>query len=80
MCRAFTRLGHRVELCGPVGQITSPEERFKAIKRLYGSDLPFPIRFFPSRTVMGRLQMLGGLRGALQMMKDAEPDLVYCRG
>ncbi len=80
MCRAFARLGHRVELCGPAGQTMSHDERFEAIKRLYGDDLPFPIRFFPSRTVFNRLQMLGGLRGALQTMKDEEPDLVYCRG
>lgn len=80
MCRAFARLGHRVELHGAGGQDTSPQKRLAQIRSLYGDDLPFPIRFFPSRTVLGRLQMLGGLRGALQAIKSVQPDLIYCRG
>ena len=80
MCRAFARLGHRVELYSPGGQDISAPKRLAGIQDLYGDDLPFPIRFFPSRTVLGRLQMLGGLRGAVQVMRNAQPGLICCRG
>lgn len=80
MCRAFSRLGHRVELYSPGGQNITPEKRLEALRNLYGDDLPFSIHFFPSRTVLGRLKILGGLRGALQAMKSVQTDLIYCRG
>jgi glycosyltransferase involved in cell wall biosynthesis len=80
MCRAFTRLGHRVELHGPGGQDVSSPKRLARIQDLYGDDLPFPIHFFRSGTVLGRLQMLGGLPGALQAMRRAQPRVICCRG
>ncbi|MFH1011526.1 MAG: glycosyltransferase family 4 protein [bacterium] len=80
MCRAFSRLGNRVELYCAAGQHFSPSERLDQIRNLYGDDLPFSVHFFPSRTVLGRFKMLGGLPGALQAIKNAESELIYCRG
>lgn len=80
MCRAFSRLGHRIELHSASGQDISPQKRLTQIRSLYGDDLPFPVRFFPSRIVLGRLKMLGGVRGASQAMKSVQPELIYCRG
>jgi glycosyltransferase involved in cell wall biosynthesis len=80
MCRTFGRLGNDVELFSAGGQDSSSPKRLKQFRNLYGEDIPFSVHFFPSRTILGRLKMLGGLRGAVQAVRGMKTDLVYCRG
>ena len=80
MCRAFARLGHHVELYSAGGRDLSLPTRLTRIQALYGDEIPFSMRFFPSRMALGRFKMLGGLPGSVRAIKGTQSELVYCRG
>jgi len=80
MCRALSALGHRVTLFIPRSEAYSTDADARAdIARLFGDNLPFEVVFVPRVKVLGRLEVLGSVRGTLHALRRHKLDLIYSR-
>lgn len=80
MCRAFAASGNEIKLFVPRNSEFSDDATAQAKAReLFGDPLPFEVVFVPRRTVLGRMEVLGSVRGTLQALKKHPVDLLYTR-
>ena len=80
MCRAFSRLGHDVTLFVPrASEFDDDASARQRAVELFGDPLPFELVFVPRKTVLGRMQVLGSVRGTLKALKEHPVDLLYTR-
>ncbi len=80
MCRAFKSLGHTVTLLIPrhADCATDGIARDRAAE-LFGDPLGFNVVFVPRKKILGRMEVLGSVRGTLQALARHPQDLVYSR-
>ncbi|MBU0509982.1 glycosyltransferase family 4 protein [bacterium] len=80
MCRAFAVHGHSVTLFIPRASAYPTDDVARtAAREMFGGELPFEIRFVPRVRLLGRLEVLGTVAGALKAIRQADLDLVYSR-
>jgi len=79
-CRAFAALGQQVTLFVPRAAAYMNDAAARAdVSRLYGEEFAFEVVFVPFTTVLGRLKVLGSVRGTLDALRRRQLDLVYTR-
>jgi len=80
MCRAFVLSGYEVTLFIPRGsEFKDDESAHKIASELFGDPLPFNVVFVPRKTIMGRMAVLGSVRGTLRALRENPVDLLYTR-
>jgi glycosyltransferase involved in cell wall biosynthesis len=80
MCRALASLGHEVTLFIPRAETYSSDAAARAdIPRLLGEQLTFEIVLVPRVKILGRLEVLGSVRGTLNALRQHQLDLIYTR-
>lgn len=80
MCRAFRSLGHDVTLFIPRHdeQASDNAARVRA-KELFGDPLGFDVVFVQRKKILGRMEVLGSVRGTLRALREHPQDLIYSR-
>jgi glycosyltransferase involved in cell wall biosynthesis len=80
MCRAFALVGHEVTLFIPRhADCATDDVALARAGELFGGNLGFKVVFVPRRKILGRLEVLGSVRGTLAALKKHPQDLIYSR-
>jgi glycosyltransferase involved in cell wall biosynthesis len=80
MCRAFRALGHEVTLFIPrhTDSVSDTAALVRA-KELFGDPLGFEVVFVPRKKILGRMEVLGSVKGTLKALREHPQDLIYSR-